>query len=148
MCCLSVVSDCDPVDCSLPGFSVHGMLQTRMEWIAIPSSRGSSQPRHWTPVSHIADGFFTIWATREAQSQEWGSKIQKHRPAPFFWPLVPYFSSVPNPLILYFNFLFDLSALNLVLLWITAWYLIAKNEVSVLWWSPCSIFLHSFIILE
>ena len=59
---------CDPVDCSLPGFSVHGILQTRMEWIAIPFSGGSSQPRHL--VSHVADRFFTVWATREAQSQE------------------------------------------------------------------------------
>ena len=34
---------CDPIDCSLPGSSVHGILQARMlEWVAIPSSRGSS----------------------------------------------------------------------------------------------------------
>ena len=32
----------------------------------MPSSRGSSQPRDWTQVSHIAGGFFTVWATREA----------------------------------------------------------------------------------
>ena len=37
---------CDPVDCSPPGASVHGILQARtLEWIAIPFSRGSSQPR-------------------------------------------------------------------------------------------------------
>ena len=37
---------CDPMDCSLPGFSVHGILQARiLEWVAFPSSRGSSQPR-------------------------------------------------------------------------------------------------------
>ena len=43
----SVVSDsCDPTDCSLPGSSVHGILQARiLEWIAMPFSRGSSQPR-------------------------------------------------------------------------------------------------------
>ena len=43
----SVVSDsCDPMDCSLPGSSVHGILQSRiLEWVAIPFSRGSSQPR-------------------------------------------------------------------------------------------------------
>ena len=45
----------------LPG----GML----EWIAIASSKGSSQPRDQTQVSHIAGGFFTIWATREAHNQ-------------------------------------------------------------------------------
>ena len=37
-----------------------------LEWVAMPSSRGSSQPRGWTQVSCIAGGFFTIWATREA----------------------------------------------------------------------------------
>ena len=36
-----------PVDCSLPGSSVHGILQTRiLEWVAIPFFRGFSQPRH------------------------------------------------------------------------------------------------------
>ena len=42
---------CDPMDCSLPVFSVHGFLQARiLEWIAISSSRGSSQPRDRTQV--------------------------------------------------------------------------------------------------
>ena len=45
-----------------------GILQARiLEWAAMPSSRGSSQPRDWTQVSHIAGGFFTIWAISEAQ---------------------------------------------------------------------------------
>ena len=59
----SVVSD------SLwPHGLVHGILQARiLEWVAFPFSRGSSQPRDWTQVSHIAVGFFTSWATREAQ---------------------------------------------------------------------------------
>ena len=36
---------CDPMDCSPPGPSVHGVLQARiLEWVAIPSSRGSPQP--------------------------------------------------------------------------------------------------------
>ena len=44
-----------------------GILQTRiLEWIAMPSSRGSSPPRNWTQVSCIAGKFFTAWATREA----------------------------------------------------------------------------------
>ena len=65
----SVVSNsCDFTDCSPPGSSVSGILQTRiLEWVAMPSSRGSSQPRDWTQVSHIAGGFFTMWATRKAQ---------------------------------------------------------------------------------
>ena len=45
----------------------HGILQARiLEWVAFPFSRQSSQPRDWTEVSHIAGGFFTIWANREA----------------------------------------------------------------------------------
>ena len=58
---------CGPKGCSLPGSSVHGILQTRiLEWVAIPFSKGSSQPRDQTQVSCIADRFFTVWATREA----------------------------------------------------------------------------------
>ena len=42
---------CDPMDCSLPGSSVHGILQARiLEWVAIPFLRGSSQPRSRTQV--------------------------------------------------------------------------------------------------
>ena len=49
---------CDPMDCSLPAY--HGILQARiLEWVAIPFSRGSSQPRDRTQVSCIASGFFT-----------------------------------------------------------------------------------------
>ena len=59
---------CNSMDCSLPGSSVHGILQARiLEWIAIPFSQGSSWPRDWTRVSCIAGRFFTIWATREAR---------------------------------------------------------------------------------
>ena len=56
-----------PWTASLPGFSVHGILQTRIKSVAMPSSRGSSQPRDQTQVSHIAGEFFTVWAIREAQ---------------------------------------------------------------------------------
>ena len=64
----SVMSNsCDPIDCSLPGSSVQGILQARIvEWVVISFSRGSSQPRNWTRVSSIAGRFFTNWATREA----------------------------------------------------------------------------------
>ena len=51
---------CDPMDCSPPGDSVRGVLQTRiLEWVDMPSSRGSSQPRDRTGVSCIAGRFFT-----------------------------------------------------------------------------------------
>ena len=56
----------DPMDCSLPGSSVHGIFQAIvLEWNAISFSSGSSQPRDWTWVSRIVDRRFTIWATRE-----------------------------------------------------------------------------------
>ena len=55
---------CDFMDCGLPGSSVHGILQARiLEWVAMPSSRGSSPPREQTQVSHIAGRFFITWAT-------------------------------------------------------------------------------------
>ena len=50
-----------PVDCSPPGSSVQGILQARiLEWVALPSSRGSSRPRDQTQVSCIAGRFFTV----------------------------------------------------------------------------------------
>ena len=58
-----------PLDCSLPGSSLHGILQERvLEWVAISFSRGSSQSRDWTPVSRIPGRRFNLWATREALS--------------------------------------------------------------------------------
>ena len=72
VCCCCLVAESsptlfDPMDCSLPGSSVHGILQARiLQWVAIPSSRGSSQPRDQTQVSCIAGRFFTIWATKFA----------------------------------------------------------------------------------
>ena len=66
-CCYSAAQECpalcDPMDCSPPGSSVHGILQARvLEWVAMPSSRGSSQPKDGTCVSRIAGGFFTMAA--------------------------------------------------------------------------------------
>ena len=60
-----------PWNCSLPGSSVHGILQARvLEWVAIPFCRGSSWLRDWTWVFCIACRFFTIWATREDPARE------------------------------------------------------------------------------
>ena len=59
----SCLTLCDPVDCSLPGSSVHEILQARiLEWVAMPSSRGSSQPRgrtHFSCGSWTAGRFLT-----------------------------------------------------------------------------------------
>ena len=54
---------CDPINYSLPGSSVHGILQYPMEWVTIPFSRGSSQPRDRIWFSCTAGRFFTIRAT-------------------------------------------------------------------------------------
>ena len=55
-----------PWTSSLPGSSLHGILQARvLEWVAISFSRGSSQPRDWTWVSRIAGRRFNLWATGE-----------------------------------------------------------------------------------
>ena len=61
---------CDPMDCSLPGSAVHGILQAR-EWVGTgvdshSFSRISSWPRDQIQVSYTSGRFFTIWATREA----------------------------------------------------------------------------------
>ena len=57
---------CDPVDCSLPGSSVHGILQARiLEWVAISFSGGSLWLKDRTQVFCIAGRHFTLWATRE-----------------------------------------------------------------------------------
>ena len=60
MCCamlslFSRVRLCHPMDCGPPGSSVHGLLQARiLEWVTVPSSRGSSQPRDYTHVSYVS----------------------------------------------------------------------------------------------
>ena len=62
---------CDPMD-----YIAHGILQAIiLEWVAIPFSRGSSQPRDQTQVSCTAGGFFISWATREAQDYWSGQPI-------------------------------------------------------------------------
>ena len=58
---------------SPPGSSVHGILQARiLEWIAMPSSRETSQP------TCVTGGCFTVWAIREAQSQTHPKKSHRH----------------------------------------------------------------------
>ena len=65
---------CDPMD-----YTVHGILQARiLEWVAVPSSRGSSQPRDRTQVSFIIAGFYTVCATRETQVDKITSDFYPH----------------------------------------------------------------------
>ena len=62
---------CDPMDCSLPSFSVHGIFPaTILEWVAISFSRGSSRPRDWTHIFHTADRFFTMGACCKSITQK------------------------------------------------------------------------------
>ena len=82
---------CDPINCSVPGSSVHGIFQaTVLEWIAISFSRGSSQPRAWTQVSCIVDRRFTVWATREVSLPKVVVSLPKassfQSSIPNFWP--------------------------------------------------------------
>ena len=66
-----------PTLCNPMGYTVHRILQARiLEWVAFPFSRGFSQPRDRTQVCHIAGGFFTNWATREAHLPKCYSYIQ------------------------------------------------------------------------
>ena len=83
---------CDPMDYSPLGSSVHGIIQARiLEWIAMPSSRGSSWPRDRTCISHVSCidrwvGFFTTSATREAQtSTEDETNTQEIYSTSFSW---------------------------------------------------------------
>ena len=60
---------CNPMDCSPPGSSVHGIFQVRiLKWVAISFSRGSSCPRDGTQASCITGRFFTDLAMKEAQN--------------------------------------------------------------------------------
>jgi len=71
----------DSIDCSMPDSSVHGILQARiLEWVAMPSSRGSSWPRDWTCISlwflHCRQILY-CWAAREAPSVQFSSVAQR-----------------------------------------------------------------------
>ena len=85
----------DPMDCSLPGSSVHGILQARvLEWVAISFSRGSSWPRVWTRVSCIVGRCFTVaksqtklsdWTTNNSKMKT-GWNAQQIGPSQCGWP--------------------------------------------------------------
>ena len=68
-CCLvakSCPTLCDPMDCSPPGLSVHGIFQARiLGWVVFSFSRGSSQPRDQNHIPWIGRWFLYLWVTRE-----------------------------------------------------------------------------------
>ena len=83
---------CDPVDCSPPGSSIHGIIQARiLEWVAIFFSRGFSWPRDRTKVSCITGRCFNLWATYKFSTfviNIWGSPPKKTLIWSFSWPLI------------------------------------------------------------
>ena len=119
---VSPVQLCEPMDCSPPGSSAHGILQARkLERVAISSSRASSQPRDWTCVSHIScigrqvlSHFSGTWeapsarkmrsrrAAQLAHVASWGlSGVRRGRPwTPQPHPTLPVWDESPLPLAL------------------------------------------------
>ena len=64
----SCLTLCDPMNCSLPGSSVHGISQARtLEWNAISLSRGSFQHKDWNFISCLGRLILYHWATRKAK---------------------------------------------------------------------------------
>ena len=88
---------CDPIDCSLPGSSVHGILQARiLEWYAMPSSRRSSQPRDG--ILYI--GRWVLWFS-STTNDSWEAPCSSYRFARlilshFLWDLT-FYASVSCP---------------------------------------------------
>ena len=83
----SFLTLCHPVDCSLPGSSVHGILQVRiLEWVAMPSSKGSSRPKYQTHIFCIfgsTSGFFITEQLGKPYIMEWYSATKKNEIMPF-----------------------------------------------------------------
>ena len=90
---------CDPRNCSPPGPLSMGILQARiLEWVAMPSSMGSSQPRDRT-----AGGFFTIWTTREALS------LYKYKQIQIYSLLFPFLNKSGISCTLFWTLIFHLT---------------------------------------
>ena len=86
----SYLTLCDTIDCSLPGFSVLGILQAKMlEWVAMPSPRGSYQPMDRTLASPaLRGGFFNINTTWVLCISKWLSQCLVsicHHTKRYFW---------------------------------------------------------------
>ena len=73
---------CSPMDCSLPGSSLHGIFQARvLEWVAISFSRGPSRPTDRTLVSHIVGRrFYCLRLIRVKSARPWSAwmSLLKH----------------------------------------------------------------------
>ena len=70
-------------------YTVHEIIQAKMlEWVAFPFSRGSSQSRGWTGVSHIAGRFFTSWATWLSSQAQTTDRLCHYRLVCIFWNFI------------------------------------------------------------
>ena len=127
--CQSCLTLFNPMD-----YTVHGFLQARiLEWVAFPFSRGSSQPRDWTQVSHIAGGFFTSWATREATLWKTvkflspgSSQDPLHCSFPG-WSIHLHRSVLTLKLLFFVHWLLNMGILNLLYVFIDNWYLFLES---------------------
>ena len=106
----SCLTLCDPMNCSLPGFSIHEIFQASvLEWVAISLSRGSYHTRDRAHASCIVGRYFTLWASREASVwDEWSCAIvqaffgiaflwdwNENWPFPVLWPLLSFPNLLP-----------------------------------------------------
>ena len=87
---------CDPMNCSPQGSSVHGILQARiLEWVVMPSSRGSSWPRDRTHISYV----YLHWQASSLQLAPPGKPFCRIVSNNFFFPVdKPYFICMPHNL--------------------------------------------------
>ena len=99
----SCLTLCDPTDYSPSGSSVHGILQARiLQWVAVPSSRGSSWPRDWACVSYISCIACSLplvppgaWQDAESCPLQWKSRVLTTGP-PGKPPIPSFYTSTYN----------------------------------------------------
>ena len=112
----SCLTLCDPMDCSPPGSSVHGICQARiLVWAAMPSFRESSWSTDWSWVSFVSCiEFFTHWAARKAQVQVYNIIIHN------FWRLYSIIVQSHNIIIHNFWRLYSIIVQSLSRVWLFA----------------------------
>ena len=121
---LSCPTLCHPMDCSPPGSSVHGILQARiLEWVAMPSSRGSSRPRDWTHISCTA-GRFSITEPPGKPQLFLKQKQKVKSPADLE-------VTIPDPVNLFYVLFKQKRELETTEAWVSRWYLSLFLLVSI-----------------
>ena len=136
----------DPMDCSLPGSSVHGILQARiLEWVAIPFSRESSRLRDWTRVSCTADRFFTVWATKE-EKMSWFELnfVDKY----IFFTLPPFQLHFLVPFLMDLNFLLIIENSYMAHYIANNTIKLYNNLLSLLWIFYVLLYIHNFSMFQ